>query len=120
MTCCLRWKTVESPSRGKLPNLLVKINSKLGGINHSISLANHSVALFEQLCMMVGIDVSHPIPGGGVSIAAVVGSLDRQVCSLTLLTSSSFDLLAFRQLNMQLTSQHKRQGSRSLPLLKRP
>jgi hypothetical protein len=91
LTCCLRWKTVENPSRGKLPNILVKINSKLGGINHSISLANsHSLALFEQLCMLVGIDVSHPPPGGGTSVAAVVGSLDRQVvtsCTSSLLLS---------------------------------
>jgi hypothetical protein len=81
-TCCLRWKTVENPSRGKLPNILVKLNSKLGGINHSVSLTKNSIAPFDRLCMLVGIDVSHAVPGSGrPSVAAVVGSLDRQVCS---------------------------------------
>lgn len=89
LTSCLRWKTVEDPSRGKLPNILVKLNAKLGGVNHHVSLMKNSIPPFDRLCMLVGIDVSHAAPGSDQpSVAAVVGTIDRQV-----FPSSSFLLL---------------------------
>jgi eukaryotic translation initiation factor 2C len=91
LTSCLRWRTVEDPSRGKLPNILVKLHAKLGGVNHHISLMKNSIPPFDRLCMLVGIDVSHAAPGSDQpSVAAVVGTVDRQVSfsSLVFLSSS--------------------------------
>ena len=64
-------------------NVALKINLKLGGMNHT--LANHSEALgliVDQSTMVVGIDVTHPSPGsreGAPSIFAVVASMDRHL-----------------------------------------
>jgi hypothetical protein len=57
----------------------LKVNSKLGGINHLLH-PNAMKWLTKQKTMMVGIDVSHPGPGsreGAPSIAAVVASVDN-------------------------------------------
>ncbi|KAJ7641512.1 argonaute-like protein [Roridomyces roridus] len=61
-----------------LSNIALKVNSKLGGINHLLE-PNAMRWLTKQKTMMVGIDVTHPGPGsreGSPSIAAVVASVD--------------------------------------------
>ncbi|KAJ7854324.1 argonaute-like protein [Mycena olivaceomarginata] len=61
-----------------LSNVCLKVNSKLGGINHLLD-PSAMRWLTKQKTMMVGIDVSHPGPGsreGAPSIAAVVASVD--------------------------------------------
>ncbi|KAJ7226883.1 argonaute-like protein [Mycena pura] len=61
-----------------LSNVALKVNSKLGGINHLLD-NNAMKWLTKQKTMMVGIDVTHPGPGsreGSPSIAAVVASVD--------------------------------------------
>ncbi|XP_015781950.1 protein argonaute-4 [Tetranychus urticae] len=62
-----------------LSNLLLKINSKIGGIN--LSLADVSKpSILKGLTMVVGVDVNHPSPGeNSPSIAAVVGSLNPEL-----------------------------------------
>ncbi|KAJ7640433.1 argonaute-like protein [Mycena polygramma] len=61
-----------------LSNVALKVNSKLGGINHLLD--PHAMRwLTKQKTMMVGIDVTHPSPTskeGSPSIAAVVASVD--------------------------------------------
>ena len=60
-------------------NVALKINLKLGGINHT--LRNHT-ALYETT-MVIGIDVTHPSPGPtkktAPSVAAMVASVDKEV-----------------------------------------
>ncbi|KAJ6558191.1 ribonuclease H-like domain-containing protein [Mycena capillaripes] len=61
-----------------LSNVALKVNSKLGGINHLLD-ANAMRWLTKQKTMMVGIDVTHPGPTsreGSPSIAAMVASVD--------------------------------------------
>ncbi|KAJ3192042.1 hypothetical protein HK101_007147 [Irineochytrium annulatum] len=64
-----------------LANVLIKINAKLEGLNQSV--APDSIKFFaDKPTMIFGADVAHPAPGQSVkpSIAAVVGSLDREFC----------------------------------------
>ncbi|KAF9530114.1 argonaute-like protein [Crepidotus variabilis] len=59
-------------------NVALKVNTKLGGMNHFLD-ANHMKWLTDKKTMMIGIDVTHPGPGsreGTPSIAAVVASID--------------------------------------------
>ena len=60
-------------------NVALKINLKLGGINHT--LRNHT-PLYETT-MVIGIDVTHPSPGPtkktAPSVAAMVASIDKEV-----------------------------------------
>jgi len=59
-------------------NVALKVNTKLGGINHLLE-ENAMKWLTKKKTMMVGIDVTHPGPGsreGTPSIAAVVASVD--------------------------------------------
>ena len=62
-----------------LHNLCLKINHKLGGVNHALW---KRPAIMNRLVMVVGADVTHPAPGDvsrKPSIAAVVGSTDANV-----------------------------------------
>ena len=86
-TQCVKWKNVDRPPRGFHVNLLIKMNTKLGGTNHTLvqrAPSNPGVSvyqdppnslswLFDKPCMLVGIDVSHAEPGTERdSMAAVV------------------------------------------------
>lgn len=93
-TQCLRWKNVERPPRGYHSNVMLKINTKLGGCNHTLVsrlprdapreavFQDPPVSLcwvMDKPCMLVGIDVSHAEPGSNrESTAAVVGSMNGQ------------------------------------------
>ncbi|KAJ7628412.1 argonaute-like protein [Roridomyces roridus] len=60
-------------------NVALKVNMKLGGVNHKLD-QNSMSWLNGAPTMLVGIDVTHPGPGsvkGTPSIAAVVASIDR-------------------------------------------
>lgn len=87
---CVKWVRVEKAPSGIFSNLMLKINTKCGGINHA--LINRSGSpnpdtfqtpsdsfswLFDEPCMLVGIDVSHAgIGSTHPSVAALVGSMD--------------------------------------------
>jgi len=61
-------------------NVALKVNMKLGGINHSLD--PRSMAWLKRVpTMLMGIDVTHPGPGsvkGAPSIAAVVASYEAE------------------------------------------
>lgn len=62
-------------------NVALKVNIKLGGINHSIEDSNMAWLKSGGLTMIVGADVTHPSAGsitGTPSIAAAVGSVDEK------------------------------------------
>ncbi|XP_051151747.1 protein argonaute 16 [Andrographis paniculata] len=68
-----------------LTNLLLKINSKLGGTNSllGIELSRHIPLISAKPTLILGMDVSHSSPGRSdcPSIAAVVGSLSWPLIS---------------------------------------
>ena len=45
-----------------LANICLKLNSKLGGINHTLAPASRPPFLENQVVMVLGADVSHPAP----------------------------------------------------------
>ena len=63
-------------------NIALKINLKLGGINHTLK----DTTPLYQTTMVIGIDVTHPSPGPSKrtapSVAAMVASVDDQVLHL--------------------------------------
>ena len=62
-----------------LHDLCLKINHKLGGVNHALY---KRPPIMNQPVMVIGADVTHPAPGSDSerpSIAAVVGSTDPNV-----------------------------------------
>ncbi|KAF6773610.1 hypothetical protein AHF37_07366 [Paragonimus kellicotti] len=73
-TQCVRGRTLDKPN--VVPNLLLKINGKLGGINWQI---NDILRDDKELLMVFGADVTHPAPTQTQqvrqSIAAVLGSV---------------------------------------------
>ncbi|XP_021865025.1 protein argonaute 16 isoform X2 [Spinacia oleracea] len=67
-----------------LTNVLLKINSKLGGINSLLAIEEPSYVphVKDIPTMILGMDVSHGSPGGSdPSIAAVVGSMSWPLIS---------------------------------------
>ena len=78
--CCLKPNLYKKGELSKqvIANLCLKINSKLGGINHVLSKSCRPKML-KRPVMILGADVSHPAPetrGVKPSIAAIVASVD--------------------------------------------
>ena len=78
--CCLRNNLYKGGSLSKqvIANVCMKINSKLGGVNHVLSKGCRPKILRRPV-MIMGADVSHPAPecrGIKPSIAAVVASVE--------------------------------------------
>ena len=66
----------NGPSYQVLHNLCLKMNHKLGGVNHALC---KGPALMNEVVMVMGADVTHPPSGDNSkkpSIAAVVASVD--------------------------------------------
>ncbi|KAJ3320836.1 hypothetical protein HDU76_000224, partial [Blyttiomyces sp. JEL0837] len=81
MTQCFLSKHLRGTKPGVAVNLALKINSKLGGVNTTVDPKTQLNVLGQPIpTMLMGADVTHPPPGadGGVSIAAVVASMDSK------------------------------------------
>lgn len=96
MTQCLKWKNIFKPPRGLHMNVMLKVNTKMGGTNHTLAsrLSPQEARaapttfqdppaslswVFDKPTMLVGIDTSHAEPGSSkMSMAAVVGSINGQ------------------------------------------
>lgn len=79
-TVCAHSKKIRN-EKGQMQyfaNVALKVNMKLGGVNHSLDTASMAW-LKKETSMLVGIDVTHPGKGtirGTPSVAAVVASCD--------------------------------------------
>jgi len=78
--CCLKNNLFKGGSLNKqvIANVCMKVNSKLGGLNHVLAKACRP-KLLRRPVMIMGADVSHPAPeyrGLKPSIAAVVASVE--------------------------------------------
>ena len=72
-------KDNRGPDDQVLHNICLKINHKLGGVNHALA---KRPPVMDRPVMVLGADVTHPAPGDlsrKPSIAAVVGSVDPNV-----------------------------------------
>ena len=71
-------KQVEEAKPQVCANLSMKINAKLGGVNHVIDPKVKSL-VFKEPVIIFGADVTHPSPNesGIPSVAAVVASMDE-------------------------------------------
>lgn len=64
MTQCVQVKNVRARKPMTIANILLKLNAKMGGINHGLvpePLTNH--LLVNCPTLFLGIDVTHPPPG---------------------------------------------------------
>jgi hypothetical protein len=102
VTQCIKFKNIKRTPSGFQSNILLKINTKLGGTNHTLAsrtgkpLADtkydghgafqdppDSISwVFDEPTMLVGIDVCHPDKKGdhgsrNASVSAIVGSMNR-------------------------------------------
>ena len=80
--CLIKDNVFKPPSRElnkqTVGNICLKINAKLGGINHALS-AKSKPPVLKRPVMVMGADVSHPPPESRrvkPSIAAIVGSVE--------------------------------------------
>lgn len=76
-TQCVQLKLVQQAKPQVCANISLKINAKMGGVNHVIDSSLKPV--FTEPTIVFGADVTHPSPteNGIPSIAAVVASMDR-------------------------------------------
>ncbi|PNF21081.1 Protein argonaute-2 [Cryptotermes secundus] len=80
LTQCVKGRTMSRLNPAVCSNILLKINSKLNGINHTFASVSRPPCLFRPV-MIVGADVTHPSPDqiSIPSVAAVTASHDQKV-----------------------------------------
>ena len=83
--CCLKGTIFKNDVINKqvLGNICLKINSKLGGINHILASKSRP-AVLKKPVMVMGADVTHPSAesrGSKPSIAAIVGSVEPKAAN---------------------------------------
>eukprot|EP00092_Neocalanus_flemingeri_P007368 GFUD01007955.1.p1 GENE.GFUD01007955.1~~GFUD01007955.1.p1 ORF type:complete len:1043 (+),score=306.14 GFUD01007955.1:186-3314(+) len=83
--CCLKTVLFKGDSLNKqvVGNICLKINAKLGGINHVLA-PKSKPAVLKRPVMVMGADVSHPAPesrGLKPSIAAIVASVEPKAAN---------------------------------------
>jgi hypothetical protein len=108
-TQCIKWSNLMRPPKGYHTSLLVKMNYKMGGINHTLASRLPANAkkedydssfqfppksiswLFDDPCMVMGVDVSLPEKGDFKArpIAAVVASMDGMLGMILLIACAA-------------------------------
>lgn len=75
LTQCLKSRTIFKLNVSTMVNILLKVNAKLNGLNHS--LVRRPIVM-NKPCMIMGADVTHPSPDAVniPSVAAVTASHD--------------------------------------------
>lgn len=73
---CMQSKHIANPKKQYCANLCLKVNVKLGGMNHSLN-SGEIPFISERPTIIFGADVSHSLPGSKTpSISALTASLD--------------------------------------------
>lgn len=78
LTQCIKEATARRMNQMTAKNILLKVNSKLMGINQAIDMIAMPKCIKDTAVMIVGADVTHPSPDQSnvPSIAAVTASID--------------------------------------------
>ena len=80
---CVMDKNLFKLNKSTIANICMKMNAKLGGINHVVDVSRSpSAELFKRPIMFIGANVKHPGPGTDCYtplIAAMVGSIDSNL-----------------------------------------
>lgn len=86
LTQCVKAKTMFKMNQSIVGNILLKVNSKLNGVNHKIAGSNLPIIMREPT-MIVGADVTHPSPDQTdiPSVAAVAASHDPDAFSYNMI-----------------------------------
>lgn len=86
LTQCVKSKTMYKMNASIVGNILLKVNSKLNGVNHKIS-GSHLPPLMRTPTIIVGADVTHPSPDQTdiPSVAAVAASHDPDAFSYNMI-----------------------------------
>lgn len=80
-TCCVTWKKFTAADPNYFANVSLKVNLKLGGVNHR--LKDPEGILKDPKTMIVGYDVTHPTnltqeaANAAHSVVALVASVDK-------------------------------------------
>jgi len=79
LTQCIKARTMQRMNPSTCSNILLKVNSKLNGVNHALAAVSKPPCLRRPV-MIVGADVTHPAPDQHdvPSVAAVCASHDPQ------------------------------------------
>ncbi|CAG2122998.1 unnamed protein product, partial [Medioppia subpectinata] len=86
VTQCVKANNVARPPKGGVQsNLLLKINTKLGGVNRILESKPDKPKVLQtpgHRVMIIGADVTHPAPADKLetSVAACIGSIDIDHC----------------------------------------
>ncbi|KAL1748422.1 Piwi domain-containing protein [Schizophyllum fasciatum] len=114
-TVCVQSSKIRN-QKGQLQyfaNVALKMNAKLGGINHGLDPASTSW-LKREPTMLVGIDVTHPGPAtvhGTPSVAAVVASVDDHYgqfpCSLAVQETKKEMVTALKDMMVERLTLYK-------------
>jgi eukaryotic translation initiation factor 2C len=85
LTQCVKGRTVSRLNPAICSNILLKINSKLNGVNHTLASVSRPPCLSSPI-MIVGADVSHPSPDLSEipSVAAVSASYNSKAFQYTI------------------------------------
>lgn len=78
LTQCVKSETLNRKlNEPTVINILLKINTKMNGMNHRIDVLGETSSLLEGPCIIFGADVTHPPPRSPLpSFAAVTASCD--------------------------------------------
>lgn len=77
-------------ARAYYANIALKVNLKLKGSNHVLDSKDLGI-ISDGKTMIIGIDVTHPDPGSSApSVAAMVASVDEEVCFRAELWSNQY------------------------------
>lgn len=84
VTQCVQVKLVIPAKPQVCSNIAMKVNAKLGGVNHVID-KDVQAPVFKEPIIVFGADVTHPAAGDNLSpsIAAVVASIDLKASLYT-------------------------------------
>ena len=93
-TVCMTVSNLQDQKPGTFANISLKVNTKLGGMNHTLA-SSHCSLIRQGKTMVVGLDVTHPSPTSLGMLSGVKASTGAQIApSITAMVASKGQDLA--------------------------